>query len=111
MVLREGPREAKKKAITFEDLEFWGVGVLGLRPDEFWDLTFREYIIKWRGYQQRQEEWERVIRLQTYYTISPHLKDKIEPFDLWTLPSEVRAKEAEQERQAKEAERLFLNLL
>jgi hypothetical protein len=83
-------------------VEYEGIGLLKLQSDTFWQLTPREFIIKIQAYYQEKEDWERVIRLHTYYTVSPHIKDKIEPTDLWTLPSERVQK---QERQAKDEEK------
>lgn len=92
-------------------MEYEGIGIIGLLPDDFWRLTYREFAMKWRGYYERIEAWERVVRLQTYYTISPHVKDKIEPFDLWTLPSEYRNKLERYAQDSEKAERLFVKSL
>ena len=83
--------------------------MLRLAPFDFWGLTFRDFWIKSFAHRQELENWERVIRLQTYFTISPHIKDRIEPIDLWTLPSEQTKKMAQQSAEDSRAEQIFLD--
>jgi hypothetical protein len=82
---------------------------LGLNPSEFWELTLRDFIIKTQAYRQKLEEWERVVRLQTYWIVSPNIKPdaKAEPKDLWTLPSEREEVLKKQQKDALEAEKAF----
>lgn len=50
-----------------ERLEF-GLGYLGLSPDEFWNMTPREYNWKMRGHiRKTEDDFERLL-VSTYYS-------------------------------------------
>lgn len=61
---------------------------VGLKPDEFWDLTFREfdYIARHKS-KEIEREWD-VARTLGMWSISPHTKKKVKPKDLLKLPSD-----------------------
>lgn len=65
------------------------------------------------AYREKQERWERVVRLQTYWIVSPNIKpeEKVQPSDLWTLPSEMADKALENKKKEEQAEREFLRML
>jgi len=61
---------------------------VGLKPDEFWNLTFREfdYIARHKS-KEIEREWD-IARTLGVWTISPHTKKKVKPKDLLKLPSD-----------------------
>lgn len=87
--------------------------MLGLDPETFWGLSLRDFSIKMQAYREKQEAWEKVIRLQTYWIVSPNIKpeEKVQPSDLWTLPSEMADKALENKKKEEQAEREFLRML
>lgn len=87
--------------------------MLGLDPETFWGLSLRDFSIKMHAYREKQERWERVVRLQTYWIVSPNIKpeEKVQPSDLWTLPSEMADKALENKKKEEQAEREFLRML
>ena len=87
--------------------------MLGLDPETFWGLTLHDFSIKMQAYREKQERWERVVRLQTYWIVSPNIKpeEKVQPSDLWTLPSEMADKALENKKKEEQAEREFLRML
>lgn len=87
--------------------------MLGLDPETFWGLSLRDFSIKMQAYREKQERWERVVRLQTYWIVSPNIKpeEKVQPSDLWTLPSEMADKALENKKKEEQAEREFLRML
>lgn len=89
------------------------MGLLGLDPETFWGLTLRDYFIKRQAYRDKLEDLERVVRLQTYWIVSPNFKpeEKVQPSDLWTLPSEMAEKALEEKRKEEQAELMFLRSL
>lgn len=60
-------------------------------------MTLRDFYTKIEAHRQRREDWERIVRLQTHRLILPHLGkgDKLEPRELWLLPSETKAQRAD----------------
>lgn len=87
--------------------------MLGLDPETFWGLTLHDFSIKMQAYRDKQEAWEKVIRLQTYWIVFPNIKpeEKVQPSDLWTLPSEMADKALENKKKEEQAEREFLRML
>ena len=61
---------------------------IGLKPNEFWDLTFREfdYIARHKS-KEVEREWD-IARTLGMWSISPHTKKKVKPKDLLKLPSD-----------------------
>lgn len=73
-----------------------GLERLGLLPDQFWSLTWREldYLIK--HYEQSLEvKWD-IARTLGSWSIAPHINKRIKPQDLFKLPSESRKKQVKQ---------------
>lgn len=71
-------------------------GELGLKPDEFYMMTPRNFINAQNGHkrlyeQNQQAEWERA-RWMSCVIISPHLKRGISPGKITTFPWEVNKK-------------------
>lgn len=67
----------------------FGICELGLKPWEFWNLTFAEYNLICEGYFKRETRaWERT-RYLAYCMLLPHYKDLKSPMDLMKLPNDV----------------------
>ena len=69
-----------------------GVGQMGLRPDDFNDLTPAEFFYAWAGWAKanrdaQRQEWERT-RWQTWVLtcIQMEKKDRKEMTQMFTLP-------------------------
>lgn len=65
-----------------------GIGQLGLMPEEFWSMTFRDFKYKLDAYNtNEQTKWART-RLLCSYMIQPHLKKnaKVDLKDIIYLP-------------------------
>jgi hypothetical protein len=56
------------------------LGVVGLTPEAFWRLSWKEYELTLRGFFERQEAEARrdyeVARLVSYYSVAPYMKRK-----------------------------------
>ena len=83
--------------MTWDDLESFAFGQIRLKPDEFYDLTPREWSNLVHGFNElenrkEQSEWER-IRWQTTILLNPHTKKRIKSKDLIIFPWETEAKE------------------
>ena len=55
-------------------------GVVGLAPDVFWRMSWKEYELTLRGFFDKQEaevhrDYE-IARLVSYYTVAPYMKRK-----------------------------------
>lgn len=65
---------------------------LGLLPDVFWDMTWREFDYAVRHHEMQAEfKWD-IARTLGSWSIAPHTKKKIKPSDLFKLPSEVKGR-------------------
>tara|TARA_R100000655_G_scaffold70678_4_gene108972 strand:+ start:4886 stop:5224 length:339 start_codon:yes stop_codon:yes gene_type:complete len=94
-------------------LEEIAFGELGLKPDEFYMMTPRNFINAQNGHkrlyeQNQQAEWERA-RWMACVIINPHLKRNISPKKITTFPWEKTRKTKNQamndiERLRKESE-------
>lgn len=71
-----------------------GLGEIGLTPDQFWHLTFWEWIRTATGYRNRQNEFWRMNRqLATLtYNINVDKKDRITPEEYMPLPGDDKIK-------------------
>ena len=72
-----------------------GVGQMGLRPDDFADLTPAEFFYAWAGWAKadrdaQKQEWER-LRWQTWVLtcIQMEKKDRREMVEMFPLPWET----------------------
>ncbi|OLO40319.1 hypothetical protein BTR23_07470 [Alkalihalophilus pseudofirmus] len=72
-------------------------GYLQLKPDEFWRLTMKDYILLVEGYEMREKrELERMSQLAAWI-ISPHCRQPIEAKMLYNPKSkETTQEESEQ---------------
>lgn len=56
------------------------LGVIGLTPDAFFRLSWKEYELTLRGFFEQQDKETRrdyeVARLISYYTVAPYMKRK-----------------------------------
>lgn len=59
---------------------------LGLLPEQFWDLTWKEFDYLVRAKQSRDYQVWDVARTIGTWILSPHTKKKIKPKDLLKLP-------------------------
>lgn len=82
---------------------------MNLRPDDFWDMTMREYILKQRGYvdairDQQIHDWNKT-RVLACYVLKPHLKKgkNITPQEVMTLPIDKTKKQIDLEQARKDA--------
>lgn len=71
-----------------------GVGQMGMRPDDFYDLTPSEFFYAWAGWAKanrdaQKQEWER-LRWQTWVLtcIQMEKKDRKEMVEMFPLPWE-----------------------
>jgi hypothetical protein len=77
---------------TWDDLESFAFGQVGLMPSDFYDLLPREWtnlVNGWNDRENRSEQmkWERV-RWQTTILLNPHTKKRIKPKELIVFPWE-----------------------
>ena len=74
---------------------------MNMRPDDFWDLTMRQFRLKQIGYTQAREENEinvwQVARWLGVLILKPHLKKgkTLKPTDLLELPSDKKLRQKE----------------
>jgi len=61
---------------------------LGLLPDVFWDLTWREFDYLLRHHQSKSEQDWDIARHIGYWALQPHVKKRLTPKKLLKLPSE-----------------------
>jgi hypothetical protein len=74
-------------------LEF-ALGELGLRPDLFWEMTWREYATACRGYYKRQDmKWLHTRELMALL-YNPHVekKDRMRPAEMVPLSFDPKIK-------------------
>jgi hypothetical protein len=82
---------------------------MNISPNEFWDMTMREYVLKQRGYisaieDEQIHDWN-VMRVLACYVLKPHLKKgaKLKPQELMQLPIDKTKKQFDLEKAKKEA--------
>lgn len=64
---------------------------IGLLPDEFWDLTWREFnLIAKHRESVIVREWD-IARTLASWSVSPHTKKPIKPQDLLKLPIDKKS--------------------
>ena len=85
---------------------------MNMRPDDFWDLTMRQFRLKQIGYSQAREESEinvwQVARWLGVLILKPHLKkgSTLKPKDLIELPTDKKLKQKE-DQDSKRKKALF----
>ena len=56
------------------------LGVVGLTPEQFWSLSWKEYELTLRGFFDKQDgqmkQQYEVARLISYYSVAPYMKRK-----------------------------------
>ena len=63
--------------MPWEEMKRYAYGPLKLMPDQFWELTYGEFLELVDGYRYRDEiEWRKLAQLASW-TIAPHLKKPI----------------------------------
>jgi uncharacterized phage protein (TIGR02216 family) len=73
-----------------------GMGVLGLSPSEFWNLTWWEYTYALQGYAKREKDWWEQRYLVSWYDgINARSDPKKNSFNKWRAC--VMGKEAERQ--------------
>lgn len=108
--------KTKKKSVGIDDLLGYALGCIGMRLDDFCQLTPTEFDAVCKAWQEQreqtmQDDWER-MRLHATITIQPHLKSKIIPERLLPFPWEKSTKKAEAPKvSAEEARKRFERLV
>lgn len=65
---------------------------IGLKPDEFWNLTLREFNRLIYAYNKQQKEERQKLALHASWVMSPHLKKPISPSQLLGTDKQVAKK-------------------
>jgi hypothetical protein len=61
---------------------------MGLMPDQFYSLTWNQYVLKYRGYHNKIEKHKEVIRFATWSIINPNVT-KMPPIEsFWPLSTD-----------------------
>jgi hypothetical protein len=59
--------------VNWEDIQSMAFGVLGMRPDHFWNLTYYEFLLACKGYKERvrqginQAWWTANLNMAAYH--------------------------------------------
>ena len=69
------------------EIEPIAYGPLALKPDEFWDLTPREFNLMEDGWKWRWENLEELYAWHAANVMAPHLKRPIKPWQLLGRPT------------------------
>jgi hypothetical protein len=78
-------------------LEVTAYGVLGLLPEQFWNLTMREFRLMQKGYLKKLEDeqihnWD-LLRTMAVFVLQPHMKKgkSLKPKDIIPLPKDKKS--------------------
>ena len=78
----------ESKPLTWQDLKETAFGRIRLRPWEFYNYTFEEFLITMKGFFiEDTEQWKRA-RLSAWAAIAPHVKRIPTPEKWLPLPGE-----------------------
>lgn len=93
--------------MTWDEVIEAGLRYCGLTPEQFWDLSFREFDLLLLHESDKREDAYNRVRMLGVWTLSPHTKKRIKPKDLLILPSDKapRASTWEEFQQAIERSR------
>lgn len=77
-----------------------GIGQLGLMPDEFWDLSFKELsLLSKHKSEEVKRDWD-IARNIGAWSLQPWSKKKIKPDDLLKFGKKVRRSTFEEFQEA-----------
>ncbi len=85
--------------------------MLGLSPADFWGLTLRDLMTKIDGWYRVREYDEELVRRATFLITMPYHKEGTKPSDLWTLNSEQKQKQIEDQENEVKANKAFAKML
>lgn len=78
-------------------MEVTAYGVLGLLPEQFWNLTMREFRLMQKGYLKKLEDeqihnWD-LLRTMAVFVLQPHMKKgkSLKPKDIIPLPKDKKS--------------------
>lgn len=65
---------------------------MGLSPDVLWDLSWREFDLLRKHYEDSKWDEYNRLRILGSWVLAPHTKKKVKPSDLLKLPVDERPK-------------------
>ena len=90
-------------------MEVTAYGVLGLLPEQFWDLTMREFRLMQKGYLKKLEDeqihnWD-LLRTMAVFVLQPHMKKgkSLKPKDIIPLPKDKKSSKVKSLKERQEA--------
>jgi len=90
-------------------LEVTAYGVLGLLPEQFWNLTMREFRLMQKGYLKKLEDeqihnWD-LLRTMAVFVLQPHMKKgkSLKPKDIIPLPKDKKSGKVKSLKERQEA--------
>ena len=90
-------------------MEVTAYGVLGLLPEQFWNLTMREFRLMQKGYLKKLEDeqihnWD-LLRTMAVFVLQPHMKKgkRLKPRDIIPLPKDKKSGKVKSLKERQEA--------
>lgn len=90
-------------------MEVTAYGVLGLLPEQFWNLTMREFRLMQKGYLKKLEDeqihnWD-LLRTMAVFVLQPHMKKgkSLKPKDIIPLPKDKKSGKVKSLKERQEA--------
>lgn len=79
----------------------WGLGMMGMSVDEFFDISFRQFTNKLKGFNdhidnQARQQWES-LRLHAATLVQSWTGKKVDPERMWELRWDEKAPEPTEE--------------
>jgi len=78
--------------MTWDDLRAEAFGEIGLLPKDFYEMEREDYWLVQRGFTEKREYDQQVLRNMVVLMISPWCKNPPSPFQIWPLPGDDRLK-------------------
>lgn len=79
--------------MTWDDLRAEAFGEIGILPEDFYEMERGDYWLLHRGFFNKREYDQQVLRNAIVLLVSPWVKSPPNPFQIWPLPSDKKLKE------------------